>query len=59
MPAVTKPFTLKPVEAQAANASAPALVAGTVAQAPSGGVIRCRGCLRGPADVGAVGPLRG
>ncbi|BBY46894.1 hypothetical protein MARA_03240 (plasmid) [Mycolicibacterium arabiense] len=36
MPAVTKPFTLKPAEAQAANASAPALVAETAAQAPAG-----------------------
>lgn len=36
MPAVTKPFTLKPAEAHAANASAPAMVAETVAQAPSG-----------------------
>ncbi len=36
MPAVTKPFNLKPVEAHAASASAPALVAETVAQAPSG-----------------------
>lgn len=36
MPAVTKPFTLKPAEAQAANASAPAMVAETAAQAPSG-----------------------
>lgn len=36
MPAVTKPFNLKPVEAHAANASAPSLVAETVAQAPSG-----------------------
>lgn len=36
MPAVTKPFTLEPAEAQAANASAPALVAETVAQAPAG-----------------------
>lgn len=34
MPAVTKPFNLKPVEAHAANASAPALVAETVAQTP-------------------------
>jgi hypothetical protein len=36
MPAVTKPFTLKPAEAQAANASAPAMVAETAAQTPSG-----------------------
>lgn len=36
MPAVTKPFTLQPAEAQAANASAPALVAETAAQAPAG-----------------------
>jgi hypothetical protein len=36
MPAVTKPFTLKPAEAQAANASAPAMVAETAAQAPAG-----------------------
>ena len=36
MPAVTKPFTLQPVEAQAANASAPAMVAEATAQAPSG-----------------------
>lgn len=36
MPAVTKPFTLEPVEAQAANVSAPALVAEAAAQAPSG-----------------------
>jgi hypothetical protein len=36
MPAVTKPFTLKPAEAQAANASAPAMVAEATAQAPSG-----------------------
>lgn len=36
MPAVTKPFNLKPAEAQAANVSASALVAETAAQTPSG-----------------------
>lgn len=36
MPAVTKPFSLKSAEAQAANASAPAMVAETAAQASAG-----------------------
>ena len=36
MPAVTKPFSLEPAEAQAANAAAPSRVAEATAQAPSG-----------------------
>jgi hypothetical protein len=35
MPAVNKPIDLKPVEAQAANMSAPSMVAASAAQAPT------------------------
>ena len=59
MPAVNKPIDLKPVEAQAANMSAPSMVAAASAQTPTSAPASAAAYMRrGPIDVGTAGGHR-